>query len=70
MRPEVGDEEKISLAKLGKKRPPRSKEWIEHLSEAKRGKTKRQEYNHVRPHSSLGYKPPAPEAKILETLTL
>ena len=30
----------------------------------------RQEYNQVRPHSSLGYKPPAPEAKILETLTL
>ncbi len=24
----------------------------------------RQEYNHVRPHSSLGYKPPAPEAVI------
>jgi transposase InsO family protein len=30
----------------------------------------RQEYNQVRPHSSLGYKPPAPEAKMLETLTL
>ena len=30
----------------------------------------RQEYNQVRPHSSLGYRPPAPEAKILETLTL
>jgi len=27
-------------------------------------------YNHVRPHSSLGYKPPAPEAKMLVTLTL
>jgi hypothetical protein len=24
----------------------------------------RQHYNHVRPHSSLGYKPPAPEAVI------
>jgi transposase InsO family protein len=24
----------------------------------------RREYNHVRPHSSLGYKPPAPEAVI------
>jgi len=23
----------------------------------------RQEYNHIRPHSSLGYKPPAPEAR-------
>ena len=22
----------------------------------------RREYNHVRPHSSLGYRPPAPEA--------
>ena len=22
----------------------------------------RNEYNHIRPHSSLGYKPPAPEA--------
>ena len=22
----------------------------------------RKEYNHIRPHSSLGYKPPAPEA--------
>ena len=22
----------------------------------------RQEYNHIRPHSSLGYRPPAPEA--------
>jgi transposase InsO family protein len=30
----------------------------------------RQEYNQVRPHSSLGYKPPVPEAKMLETLTL
>ena len=30
----------------------------------------RQEYNQVRPHSYLGYRPPAPEAKILETLTL
>ncbi len=29
----------------------------------------RKEYNQVRPHSSLGYKPPAPEAKMLETLT-
>jgi transposase InsO family protein len=27
----------------------------------------RQEYNHVRPHSSLGYKPPAPETLILLT---
>jgi len=24
----------------------------------------RQEYNHIRPHSSLGYKPPAPEAHL------
>jgi putative transposase len=30
----------------------------------------RKEYNQVRPHSSLGYHPPAPEAKMLETLTL
>jgi len=30
----------------------------------------RKEYNQVRPHSSLGYKPPAPEAKMLVTLTL
>jgi transposase InsO family protein len=30
----------------------------------------RKEYNQVRPHSSKGYKPPAPEAKILEILTL
>ena len=29
----------------------------------------RKEYNQVRPHSSLGYLPPAPEAKILVTLT-
>ncbi len=29
----------------------------------------RQEYNQVRPHSSLGYRPPAPEAKIPVTLT-
>ena len=29
----------------------------------------RQEYNQVRPHSSLGYRPPAPEARILVTLT-
>jgi len=27
----------------------------------------RQHYNHVRPHSSLGYKPPAPEAVIPST---
>jgi len=30
----------------------------------------RKEYNQVRPHSSLGYKPPAPEAKMLKVLTL
>jgi transposase InsO family protein len=30
----------------------------------------RKEYNQVRPHSSLGYRPPAPEARMLETLTL
>ncbi len=29
----------------------------------------RKEYNQVRPHSSLGYRPPAPEAKMLVTLT-
>ena len=27
------------------------------------------EYNQVRPHSSLGYRPPAPEARIPGTLT-
>jgi transposase InsO family protein len=30
----------------------------------------RKEYNQFRPHSSLHYKPPAPETKILATLTL
>ena len=30
----------------------------------------RREYNHVRPHSAKGYKPPAPEAKVLKVLTL
>ena len=30
----------------------------------------RKEYNQVRPHSSLGYRPPVPEAKILEIITL
>jgi transposase InsO family protein len=30
----------------------------------------RKEYNQVRPHSAKGYKPPAPEARMLETLTL
>ena len=30
----------------------------------------RREYNQVRPHSARGYKPPAPEAKMLVTLTL
>ncbi|MFC1926839.1 transposase, partial [Chloroflexota bacterium] len=29
----------------------------------------RREYNQVRPHSSLGYQPPAPEAKLSLTLT-
>ena len=29
----------------------------------------RKEYNQVRPHSSLGYRPPAPEVKMLVTLT-
>ena len=29
----------------------------------------RREYNQHRPHSSLGYKPPAPEARMLENLT-
>jgi transposase InsO family protein len=30
----------------------------------------RKEYNQIRPHSAKGYKPPAPEAQILEILTL
>jgi putative transposase len=30
----------------------------------------RWEHNHIRPHSSLGYRPPAPEAKIPVNLTL
>jgi putative transposase len=30
----------------------------------------RKEYNQVRPHSAKGYKPPAPEAKLLKILTL
>jgi len=30
----------------------------------------RKEYNQVRPHSAKGYKPPAPEVRMLETLTL
>jgi transposase InsO family protein len=30
----------------------------------------KREYNQVRPHSAKGYKPPAPEAKMLTTLTL
>jgi putative transposase len=29
----------------------------------------RQEYNHIRPHSSLGYQPPAPEVIMSEALT-
>lgn len=29
----------------------------------------RREYNEVRPHSALGYRPPAPEAKLSLTLT-
>ncbi len=29
----------------------------------------RREYNQVRPHSALGYRPSAPEARILVTLT-
>ena len=29
----------------------------------------KREYNHFRPHSAKGYKPPAPEAKMLVTLT-
>ena len=29
----------------------------------------RQEYNHIRPHSALGYRPPAPETKIPVGLT-
>jgi putative transposase len=29
----------------------------------------RREYNQIRPHSSLGYRPPAPKAKIPVTLT-
>jgi transposase InsO family protein len=29
----------------------------------------RREYNQIRPHSSLGYRPPAPEAKLSLTLT-
>jgi putative transposase len=30
----------------------------------------RREYNHIRPHSSLGYRPPAPEVKMPVNLTL
>ncbi len=30
----------------------------------------KKEYNQVRPHSAKGYKPPAPEAKMPETLTI
>ncbi len=30
----------------------------------------RKKYNQVRPHSAKGYKPPAPEAKLLKVLTL
>ena len=29
----------------------------------------RQEYNHIRPHSSLGYRPPAPETILVKTVT-
>jgi putative transposase len=29
----------------------------------------RREYNHIRPHSSLGYRPPAPEAVMVKILT-
>ena len=29
----------------------------------------RREYNHIRPHSALGYRPPAPETRIPITLT-
>ena len=29
----------------------------------------RKEYNHIRPHSSLGYRPPAPEAVMVKILT-
>ena len=31
---------------------------------------RRNEYNQVRPHSALGYRPPAPEAKLSLTLIL
>jgi putative transposase len=30
----------------------------------------RKEYNRIRSHSSLGYRPPAPEAKLVENLSL
>ena len=29
----------------------------------------RQEYNHIRPHSSLGYQPPAPKTILVKTVT-
>jgi len=29
----------------------------------------RQEYNHIRPHSSLGYRPPAPETILIKTVS-
>ncbi len=31
---------------------------------------RRQEYNQVRPHSALGYRPPAPETRMPVSLTL
>ena len=49
------------------------KKWLERLGVKtlfiEPGSPWRNEYNQVRPHSSLGYHPPAPEARIPVTLT-
>ena len=46
-------------------------EWLDTLDEAKvLVEAWRKSYNRIRPHSSLGYRPPAPEAQVVGKFTL
>ena len=48
-------------------------EVVRYMSEegliTREGEQWRREYNEIRPHSALGYRPPSPEAKLSLTLT-
>ena len=58
--------EKMRLAHKGKKRPPRSKEWGQHISEGKRGKTQGSDNHFFGKHHSEETKMVISEAQIAD----